>query len=56
VPDAKALIDELVLMTPKVIDEVSFKLPKGFPAKVSEPIFHGLKAAAGKLRLASKTT
>jgi serine/threonine-protein kinase HipA len=48
--EAAALRDEIVGAAESVIDRVSGLLPKGFPARVAEAVFNGMKASA--LRLA----
>ncbi len=45
-PDAPALIDELVARTPHAIVEVANELPANFPADLANTIFDGLKQAA----------
>jgi len=47
--DAEPLIQRLIEQTPGVIERVSAELPEGFPAKVAERIFKGLKNSAAKL-------
>ncbi|MBI4005201.1 MAG: type II toxin-antitoxin system HipA family toxin [Gammaproteobacteria bacterium] len=47
--DINTLIEELVVQTPKVIDDISKRLPNKFPATVSDPILNGLKKACDKL-------
>jgi serine/threonine-protein kinase HipA len=47
--EANTIIDELIARTPNVITMVQQMLPRGFPARVAEPILNGLKAAAGRL-------
>ena len=44
-----SLVEELVNQTPKVANEISKRLPKKFPASVSEPILKGLESACDKL-------
>lgn len=46
---AQTMIDELVAITPDVIDEVIASLPTTFPANVAEAMFVGIRAAARKL-------
>ncbi|QQC67463.1 type II toxin-antitoxin system HipA family toxin [Paraburkholderia ginsengisoli] len=46
---AEPLIQRLIEQTPDVIARVSAELPEGFPAKVAERIFKGLKSSAAKL-------
>lgn len=48
-PDAPALIGELVARTPHAIAEVADNLPAGFPADLASAIFEGLKQAADSL-------
>jgi serine/threonine-protein kinase HipA len=47
--DAEDLIEQVLARTPAAIDKVTSKLPKGFPEKVAESIFNGLRQAAHKL-------
>lgn len=44
-----AVIDEIVEMTPAVVERVRGKLPEGFPQEVAEAIFNGLLEAARRL-------
>lgn len=48
-PDAPALIDELVARTPRAIAEVAAKLPADFPDDLAESILDGLLQAANAL-------
>ncbi len=48
-PDASALIDELVTRTPQAIAEVAAKLPTNFPEDLAKSIFDGLMQAANAL-------
>ncbi len=48
-PDAPALIDELVARTPQAIAEVAAKLPTNFPDDLAKSIFNGLSQAANAL-------
>jgi serine/threonine-protein kinase HipA len=48
-PDAPALIDELVARTPPAIAEAADDLPADFPDDLASTIFEGLKQAADKL-------
>lgn len=48
-PDAPALIDELVAGTPKAIAEVADSLPANFPENLAGAVFDGLRQAAEKL-------
>jgi serine/threonine-protein kinase HipA len=45
-PDMNAIIDDIVEKTPRVIDDVGGRLPKGFPARVFETITKGLRKGA----------
>jgi serine/threonine-protein kinase HipA len=47
--NAEPLIQRLIEQTPAVIERVSAELPEGFPGKVAERIFNGLKSSAAKL-------
>jgi serine/threonine-protein kinase HipA len=49
---ALAIIHDLVDRTDSAIATVSARMPAGFPVKVSEPIFQGLKSAAATLAAA----
>ena len=44
-----AVLDELVAMTPAVIDSVEKLLPDDFPAEIASRIFDGVRAAAKSL-------
>lgn len=48
-PDAPALIDELITATPPAIAQVADKLPADFPADLAGAVFDGLRQAADKL-------
>ncbi|MBK8317944.1 MAG: hypothetical protein IPL05_04635 [Betaproteobacteria bacterium] len=48
-PDAPALIGNLIDQTPKAIAEVAAKLPSNFPDDSARPIFDGLMQAANAL-------
>ena len=48
-PDAPALIDELITRTPKAIAEVAAKLPFDFPEALAKSIFDGIYRAANAL-------
>ena len=48
-PDAPALIDNLIDQTPKAIAEVAAKLPSNFPDDLAKSIFDGLMQAANAL-------
>jgi serine/threonine-protein kinase HipA len=47
--DAKSIIDEIIALTPKVINAVTSGLPRDFPAKVSDALFAGLNNSARQL-------
>jgi len=47
--DAEALIDDILSRTPAVIESVSAALPEGFPRRVAEKIFTGLRESAARL-------
>jgi serine/threonine-protein kinase HipA len=47
--EGKRIIDELVEVTPKVVDQVGTALPKDFPEAQARPILDGLSAAAQRL-------
>ena len=48
-PDAPALIDELVARTPLAITEAATKLPANFPEDLANFVFDGLSEAANVL-------
>ena len=48
-PDAEDLIEQVLERTPQAIGNVAAKLPAGFPARVAESIFEGLRKAAERL-------
>jgi serine/threonine-protein kinase HipA len=48
-PDAEPLIGRLIEATPAAIDTVTVTLPAGFPARVAERVFGGLRASAERL-------
>jgi serine/threonine-protein kinase HipA len=48
--NAEDIIEELLVHTPKAIDDVRAQLPNHFPQQVAERIFEGLNSAAGSLR------
>jgi serine/threonine-protein kinase HipA len=52
-PDAAPIIDRLVARTPAAIEAVGSQLPAGFPQKVAETIFRGLRASADRLAAAA---
>ncbi|MEO8740278.1 MAG: HipA domain-containing protein [Casimicrobiaceae bacterium] len=45
-PRAENLLDALIARTPAVVEAVAAQLPAGFPAKVSNTIFEGLRRSA----------
>ncbi|HRO57685.1 MAG TPA: type II toxin-antitoxin system HipA family toxin [Burkholderiaceae bacterium] len=45
----EAIIDDIAERTPAVVDAVARRLPEGFPARVAEPIFSGLRGAAERI-------
>ena len=47
--DAEALIEDLLARTPKVLESLAGRLPRGFPGKVAAPILEGLQRAARRL-------
>jgi serine/threonine-protein kinase HipA len=47
--DAEPIIERLIAQTPAVIERVSREQPEGFPAKVSDRIFDGLRKAVAAL-------
>ena len=48
-PDAEDLIEQVLERTPAAIDNVARKLPGGFPEKVAQSIFQGLRRSAERL-------
>lgn len=48
-PDAEPLIGRLIDATPAAIETVAAALPKGFPERVAERIFDGLRTSAERL-------
>ncbi|WP_321816902.1 MULTISPECIES: type II toxin-antitoxin system HipA family toxin [unclassified Paraburkholderia] len=48
-PDAAPIIERLVARTPQVIETVGANLPEGFPARVAERLFDGLRLSAQRL-------
>jgi len=46
---AEAILDDILKQTDLVIEQVSDKLPKGFPSKLAQAIFAGMLAAKKKL-------
>jgi serine/threonine-protein kinase HipA len=50
-PDAEPIIQRLIAQTPGVIARVSAELPEGFPAKVSDRIFEGLRKTIAALEV-----
>ena len=48
-PDAEALIEQVLERTPLAIDKVAKKLPSGFPERVAASIFKGLRRSAEQL-------
>lgn len=46
---AEDVIDRILVSTPRVIDAMTTKLPKGFPVWMAESVFSGLRASAGLL-------
>lgn len=47
--DAEPIIERLIAQTPGVIERVSAELPQGFPAKVADRIFEGLRRTVAAL-------
>lgn len=47
--DAEPIIERLLDATPKAIEQVRGRVPKGFPERVAVRIFEGLQAAAQRL-------
>ncbi len=47
-----SIIEDILVATPKVIDRVGAMLPSGFPQRVADSIFAGLKASVDRIRKA----
>ena len=48
-PDAAPLVERVLERTPRAIDEVASALPEGFPERVAERLFEGLRFSAQRL-------
>lgn len=48
-PDAEDMIEQVLERTPAAIDNVASRLPQGFPEKVAQTIFQGLRRSAEQL-------
>lgn len=48
-PDFENVIQDIIALTPSVIESVASRLPAGFPDKVSVPIFDGLRTQVARL-------
>ena len=48
-PNFETTIEMALAAVPAVLEKVAGELPPGFPAKVSEPIFHGIQAQSARL-------
>jgi len=48
-----AIIEGILVATPKVISEVNAMLPSGFPQLVADTVFAGLETSAGEIEAAS---
>lgn len=48
-PDAPALIEEIIQRTPAVLDSVAAQLPRGFPEYIFDAISKGMRQAAKRL-------
>jgi serine/threonine-protein kinase HipA len=48
-PDAEAIIEELLAVTPAVIEQTASSLPAGYPEAVAQAIFGGLRSQAETL-------
>ena len=46
---AEGVIGRVLEATPRVIESMTTKLPKGFPNWIAESVFNGLRATAGLL-------
>lgn len=46
---AEAILDEMLQQIDSVIEQVSAKLPKKFPSKISQPVFDGMRLVRKKL-------
>jgi serine/threonine-protein kinase HipA len=49
----KAIIEEVIAMTPAVIGKLGSGLPRGFPERVAKPTFEGIEKTAERLEAAS---
>jgi serine/threonine-protein kinase HipA len=47
--DAGALIERFIERTPEVIEQVALALPEGFPERIAERLFDGLRTSAQRL-------
>lgn len=52
--DAEFIIERIIASTPRVIDEVAALLPDGFPSRVAERIFDGMRRSAAALASMSR--
>jgi serine/threonine-protein kinase HipA len=50
ISDMKAIIEEIIAMTPSVIARVKAMLPKGFPDQIAETTFAGIQSCADQVR------
>lgn len=48
---AEAILDEMLGQVPKVLNQVSTKIPKNFPSHISEPILEGIEKKASELSM-----
>ncbi len=48
-PDAAMIIDGLIEAAPSAIDKVGSRLPRGFPLRIADAIFDGLRKAVKTL-------
>jgi len=45
------IVDDIIMATPKVVENVKAILPAGFPSEVAEPILKGIKDSADNMRV-----
>ena len=46
---AEGILDEMLQQVDSVIEQVSIKLPKGFPRNISQPVFDGMQLMKRRL-------
>jgi serine/threonine-protein kinase HipA len=50
IADMEAIIADVILRTPAVIERVEAAIPKGFPAKIADSILEGVRASSERLQ------